>query len=1450
MSVVRKYEKGSQITQNKIKFNINNKDVDFNEEDIDKIYGAAISSLPEDEQEYARQYVAQELKPSILIGKNKADTMGSGMLNFNIEGSGRLAESNRQYSNADLKKMFKTKEEREAFLKRNKSISSFNKNFESNLANYINQKDLSESQKMEQDKLKEKNLLKNKLSESSDFFKYNYGPNQVSSDIGHSQAQYNFSKLSPEERQAKINNWLSGYAGNISQLNLENENDTEYAQSIFGSKYNDVVSQIKSKFTDGKLNINPEDYPALANLLQVNLQMDILNNPDMINKWSSIDFSGTQPTEGGAATTPEIIRDSQGAYYQGDKPYTGLYENMEIENGMPLTGYKNDLYYKEGNPYTGYMAPQFNDESKSQDIVKIFNPQNYGGYVGGKRMGDKEFYDYVSKLPAAEKAKYEDYYNNLQTRYNTLPSQYVDLSKITDSNKTIVDYLRRNKLGNYALDITKYYDKTPGGRMIQIANTELSKNNAQPWTTTLKNYRVYSDQSGKLYHEPFTIETDPKTGDEIAVFIRNGKRYVSNLGKSGTLKENTTTHDFATPFYGKPVLKKKGGLLPKLQLGGGFMKSMSYDPEASSDLQKKISSTSQQKLKTSQMNPFSSKPEGFQLTAADYADLTALGLDITSMIAQAVPGYGNVVSSVGGLGSTIATAVGDASRDGLDFGDVGNLGMNLGMDALSLIPGVGVGAKGAKIIKSVKKLEPILKIGSIALMGYGMTGAANAMKKAISNPDEMTVDDWKDMATGFRALVGGAKGYTNQIGKIKTKENFFNIKNADGSLQKVQLKPEQVEKLNSIKSGDKKTEYLQTVANENLKGAAGQSVVDAGKKIAGLKMGWNPIKTESNPKIQTENSYRFKTDQELEGANSLTKRLAKRNRKAFEEYANKGKKNSQIANEEPTSNNNSQAFRGVPPTPAPSGFAGNKPSNSSQQAEAGIQNTSQYFSNTVKNLQSKRKTTGPRSQRILKSDIENKINRLPNMMQSSLQDKAIYVNPKAAEQVNSKTYSANKFLALQESLNQRGKVKKNKPLFFNRNQNINQRQSNSKFNSQSKRNTRVNKGRVVKAANGLLLNPINPNSLSQKRPIPEVFAGYKANIGHLQGDYSGRMVKFDKPSFEKPVLYNQQSVNLNKQPFAADGDKTSSKPSLFSKINPIMAGDLARTLAGNIANSQMNTTVSTPLFQQSSEQYLSPAGTGIRDSHYRAASRFEQRTPQTTDATTNELIRRSNFAKAEDLRMQGEMAMSQQSEEIKHKNQVLAGEYANQRSAIANQNIENMSQAENQRIQLENMRRGLNAENIQNFATRWLMDADKKIQENKQINQQIALNNISRQISPETQKLQQESNQIRDLARLQNRSLNPSEQAKLVDLENRYAKYNNLITDIQLQSMKDPNYRFDLSKEKQKYQIFKSGGQLSAIDRYNMNNDNRLNRMMEKKYDTSLKYRMEFLKELLKNKKK
>ena len=179
-----------------------------------------------------------------------------------------------------------------------------------------------------------------------------------------------------------------------------------------------------------------------------------------------------------------------------------------------------------------------------------------------------------------------------------------------------------------------------------------------------------------------------------------------------------------------------------------------------------------------------------------------------------------------------------------------------------------------------------------------------------------------------------------------------------------------------------------------------------------------------------------------------------------------------------------------------------------------------------------------------------------------------------------------------------------------------------------------------------------------------------------------------------------------------------------------------------------------------------------------------------------------------------------------------------------------MSQAENQRVQLGNMRRSMNAENIQNFATRWLMNADKQSQENKGINQQIALNNLSRQVTPETSRILEESNKIRDLAKTQGRSLTPQETTRLKELEKTNYNYSNMTSSLQLQAMKNPNIKFDIASEKPKFNIFKSGGQLNAIDKYNMMNDNRLNRMMEKKYETSLKYRMEFLKEILKNNKK
>lgn len=46
----------------------------------------------------------------------------------------------------------------------------------------------------------------------------------------------------------------------------------------------------------------------------------------------------------------------------------------------------------------------------------------------------------------------------------------------------------------------------------------------------------------------------------------------------------------------------------------------------------------------------------------------------------------------------------------------------------------------------------------------------------------------------------------------------------------------------------------------------------------------------------------------------------------------------------------------------------------------------------------------------------------------------------------------------------------------------------------------------------------------------------------------GKMVRFDKPIVETPVLFNQQSVNLNKQYIDGTNSQKSSKPSFYLKL--------------------------------------------------------------------------------------------------------------------------------------------------------------------------------------------------------------------------------------------------------------------------------------------------------------
>lgn len=97
---------------------------------------------------------------------------------------------------------------------------------------------------------------------------------------------------------------------------------------------------------------------------------------------------------------------------------------------------------------------------------------------------------------------------------------------------------------------------------------------------------------------------------------------------------------------------------------------------------------------------------GGVLKTSDKVRLGAAMADLASVGLGFVPGA-NIASTGIGIGSSLTEFGADWASDGLDWGDVGRLGMNLGMDALSLIP-VGKTLKATKVLGKIKKSIPLI----------------------------------------------------------------------------------------------------------------------------------------------------------------------------------------------------------------------------------------------------------------------------------------------------------------------------------------------------------------------------------------------------------------------------------------------------------------------------------------------------------------------------------------------------------------------------------------------------------------------------------------------------------------------------------------------------------------------------------------------------------------------
>ena len=219
-------------------------------------------------------------------------------------------------------------------------------------------------------------------------------------------------------------------------------------------------------------------------------------------------------------------------------------------------------------------------------------------------------------------------------------------------------------------------------------------------------------------------------------------------------------------------------------------------------LRNSISSDLQDTQSASMSDVFS----GESLSAADKADLTALALDVAGLASTAAFGVGNAVGAATGLGSTISTAIADYKRDDdWSWSDTGNLILNLGMDAATLIPGLGTMAKGAKVTKAIKTAAPILRKAFTAL---GLGTSLTALGKVMSG-EELTINDWRLLANGLNAVTGigrnvaGKKLYTQKAGAGELSKPLE--VNVNGKTKEISFKNNEVEGFNKMSTEDKLT---------------------------------------------------------------------------------------------------------------------------------------------------------------------------------------------------------------------------------------------------------------------------------------------------------------------------------------------------------------------------------------------------------------------------------------------------------------------------------------------------------------------------------------------------------------------------------------------------------------------------------------------------------------------
>lgn len=394
-----------------------------------------------------------------------------------------------------------------------------------------------------------------------------------------------------------------------------------------------------------------------------------------------------------------------------------------------------------------------NDYTK--DKGAYYSPVDYSTYTFRDGVS-QNFMNYYSDLNAQERA-------NLGTYLGTDNQVWANAwQNLMNSFKTGTTYADANK----GILLQRFFEDAPNGF------TDLGDG------TYLINDSVNDRGQGYIY--------DPRSGftqrRHLSEFANQNesirKAYEEILYKNINDKYGTNYHNRNYISF------EKGGII-KSQLGGAVLKPYNVDNQYKEEGAVKGVETKTQKAKNKYIdsdNKSAANPNA-GLTTGQAARIGYAAADIASAVSAFFPGAGTVISAATGLGSTFGNFISDWADDAVTVGEMWkNFGMNLGMDALGLIPGGGAANKMGKVVKGLKTIVPTIMAlpGVISMLGNSPEIAASWKKAFDGDPEnggsKMTYQDYMNILQVLNVAAAGtniarnayksSKRTTTQVDKI------------------------------------------------------------------------------------------------------------------------------------------------------------------------------------------------------------------------------------------------------------------------------------------------------------------------------------------------------------------------------------------------------------------------------------------------------------------------------------------------------------------------------------------------------------------------------------------------------------------------------------------------------------------------------------------------------------